>query len=96
MLDRIVRDAREAGALLATPGAAVNTPVVEELQRLNDNIEALIVNGLDVRMHEDLCIKDSRVRTKSDAQRVRIFVGQAIDRGALKLDTPPAPEDPNA
>jgi hypothetical protein len=64
--------------------------VVEEMERLNENIELLLINGIDIRTHTGFCTGPTRVDiTRADANRIRAFVDKAINTGELQLEAPP-------
>ena len=66
-----------------------------EMRRLNDNVEALLVNGIEVRTLPALAVGDERIKTPAQRTRASIFLALAIDSGALQLDEPPPPRDGN-
>lgn len=61
--------------------------IANALDRLNDNIEAIIVNGLDVRMHAGICVSPPGdvVMNSADAVICRQFLARAIASGDLHL-----------
>jgi len=59
-----------------------------QLERLNDNFESLLVNGIDVRTHAGICVAppDDVVMSAGDAVICTQFLADAINSGALVLN----------
>jgi len=65
------------------------TGINKELSRLNDNLESLMVFGLNVRSHDVKCVSPSEfhdaIDNDEDRTACELFLREAITSGALKL-----------
>ena len=69
-----------------TPAESIGMAIVDELERLNDNIESGKIN---IRTHHPLCLGDQHANyTISQMDAINSFLAASIKSGALVV--PPA------